>query len=64
MKPFHVAIEGVWMLNVGQVWPDGDAPENPTAEDVLEQMRAYGDVRAIIGDWNLVPELTVDGKAL
>lgn len=46
-------------LDREQIWPDGDAPENPTVEDVYEAMTgerkhpdAY-DMYKIVGDWDL-----------
>ena len=41
-------------LSVGQIWPDGGAPRNPTAEDVAEVMSTYGHVYKVIADWNLI----------
>lgn len=46
-------------LSVADVWPDGDAPENPTPEDVAAVMRVYG---GVISDWKVRPSyLEVDG---
>ncbi len=60
---FDVAIEGRWTLDVTQVWPDRDAPENPTADDVIAVMReCTGSIENLIREWNLRPTLTVNGK--
>lgn len=34
MKSFTIEIHMEESLTVDEIWPDGDAPENPTAEDV------------------------------
>lgn len=40
-----------------EIWPDGNAPENPTAEDVVAQMRKHcGGVGRLLPEWNLTPE--------
>jgi len=40
-------------LGLDQIWPDGDAPENPTAADVIAQMQQEGSVRDCIFEWSL-----------
>jgi hypothetical protein len=44
-------------LTIGDVWPDGDAPENPTSMDVARIVRAgiddAGSVAAWLREWNL-----------
>jgi hypothetical protein len=63
---FDVEISGVWTLQVREIWPDGDAPENPTVDDVIEVMKrtTHGYVSNLIRDWNLEPEnVTVNGKS-
>jgi len=42
-------------LTVEEIWPDGNAPENPTAEDVVAQMRATGSVSNVMSEWGLMP---------
>jgi hypothetical protein len=49
----------VYMLSIDDIWPDGDAPENPTAEDVIEAMREYGSPRTVACEWDLLDELTI-----
>jgi len=48
-------------LTIEEVWPDGDAPENPSAEDVAEVMRRNGGFRGVLSDWNIIDSLEVDG---
>lgn len=38
-------------LTIEEVWPDGDAPANPTAAQVAELLK-----RAGLAEWNLVPD--------
>lgn len=40
-------------LALDEIWPDGDAPEDPTVEDVVAQMEK---TRATPQDWNLLPD--------
>lgn len=47
---------GVIYLTVDEVWPDGDAPESPTAKDVAEQMRKTGSVERVLREWNMIPD--------
>jgi hypothetical protein len=48
-----------------EIWPDGDGPEDPTAEDVAAVMRAEGSKYRVLFDWNLLDyeelEVSVDG---
>lgn len=61
-KTFSVWLEGpTFELEIDEVWPDGDAPTNPTTEDVINKMREYG--YGLIRDWDLDNglEVIVDG---
>ena len=59
MKAFTVVIDGNFELDIEQVWPDGDAPENPTVEDVAAVMRKCGGRFSVLNDWNLEPRVLV-----
>ncbi len=62
MKTFSIHLEGPsFELEISEVWPDGDAPDNPTAEDVAKTMREYG--YNLIRDWGLDDglEVYIDG---
>lgn len=48
-------------LTVRDIWPDGDAPENPTVAHVVERMIEYGPAWQTIREWNLLTDVTVDG---
>lgn len=42
-------------LHEDQIWPDGDAPENPTVEDVQELLDDLGmSATCTINEWNLI----------
>ena len=59
---FRVTVEGDCMLSIADVWPNGDAPENPTAEDVVAAMRASsGWAGRLIDEWLLACRIAVDG---
>lgn len=65
-KPmFHFSIEADVSLGVEDIWPDGNAPENPTLEHVLEVIKKDGGARRVLEDWNLIDDLSLtisDGK--
>lgn len=51
---FHFEWGGSESLSIDQVWPDGDAPESPTTDDVIKALRSRGDfMESIARDWNL-----------
>lgn len=62
---FTIHIETDMELTVDEIWPDGDAPKNPTAEDVAEAMERTNDglrtnKRRVLDDWCLLDDLEVD----
>lgn len=60
---FHIEWGGEADLTVDEVWPDGDAPEHPAADDVIAVMRKSGSVSRLVGDWNLDTQgVEVNGK--
>ena len=52
-KQFRIAYTIDVTLSEGDLWPDGDAPENPTAEQVAALIRKEGGFPKIIDEWNL-----------
>jgi len=48
-------------LTIKDIWPDGDAPDNPTPEDVIEAMKGASDPtpRNVAFDWMLIDHLFV-----
>lgn len=57
---FLVSFDDIY-LTVDEVWPSGDAPENPTAADAVKEMDKYGGLHRVIREWNLITELRVTG---
>lgn len=60
---FNVDISGYLTLTVDEIWPDGDAPENPTVEDVARVIEDCGGLRDVLRDWSLDDGLTMDIRA-
>ncbi len=58
MKRFEITISCVVTLDTSMLWPDGDAPETPTIEDVQELIESCGDTD-IIKDWGLEPNCNI-----
>lgn len=64
-KQFNVSVESdTWAMKVSQIWPDGDAPENPTPADVAEQMGKDGSVAQIILEWALTPHIVIEERGV
>jgi len=59
---FEVLIDGTFTLSVEDVWPDGNAPANPTAVDVAIEMRKEDNVLRLIREWNLHPVVRVQER--
>lgn len=58
-KRFRVSVSAEADLAIAEIWPDGDAPENPTADDVREKIEltcGWGD---LVRDWNLPQDADV-----
>jgi hypothetical protein len=51
-----VTIEGTFDFEVSDLWPDGDAPAQVTAEAVAELMQREGRSRCL-SEWNLAADL-------
>jgi len=60
-KTFEICYSGGTNIKVREVWPDGDAPENPTAEDVMKRMKesCKGVKADLLMDWNLAGDLDI-----
>lgn len=53
-RTFSIEINIAESFTVEEIWPDGDAPENPTVEDVKEVFfRGRRSVHATCADWGL-----------
>lgn len=56
---FEVGDEGY--LTVEEIWPDGDAPEDPTVEDVIAVVKKSSRF-SFARDWGFEEHVSVDGK--
>lgn len=54
MATFNIRFDADWTLDTEDIWPDGDAPENPTAEDVRRVIRECGGIVRVMREWELV----------
>ena len=52
-KKFTVCYTLEVTLSIEDLWPDGDAPDNPTEEDVEALIESDGGFPQIIDDWSL-----------
>ena len=59
MKGFNFSISADIWLDVSAIWPDGDAPENPTVADVLAVIAESGGAERVIRDWDLDHEIVL-----
>lgn len=61
VKPItvFVRVEADVALTLSEVWPDGNWPDNPTAEDVKAVMEADGPRHHVLDDWGVLDGLTV-----
>lgn len=55
-KRFESTMDGSVVLSADDIWPDGDAPQNPTARDVLNVLKSQGRLLDVLVDWNLDEE--------
>jgi hypothetical protein len=59
-KSFTITFDGSATLTVDEVWPDGDAPANPTLLDVMRAIRKSTFSESdLIEKWNLSEEILV-----
>lgn len=54
-KLFIISYEMKTELDIHQLWPDGDAPDNPSCEDVRSLIEEHGGIVRVIKAWNLDP---------
>jgi hypothetical protein len=52
-KRFELTVRGTVVLGVEQIWPDGDAPDNPSAADVEAVISEEGGFARVLCDWSL-----------
>lgn len=51
-QQFEFSIDFSETFFVDEIWPDGDAPNNPTVEDVRKAIK-----RTRLYEWNMEPEI-------
>lgn len=59
-KRFAIRIKGEVVLDESQIWPDGDAPENPTANDALAVLDAELGLSDVLVEWGLEDDFKFD----
>jgi hypothetical protein len=53
-KSFTICIEAEVQMSIEDIWPDDDAPENPTAKDVIQAMQDDCiSIGRLVEDWNI-----------
>lgn len=57
MAKFALNIVGTIMMDGEDFWPEGEAPENPTVEDVLAMIQIAGGLRGVFLDWSLCDDV-------
>jgi hypothetical protein len=63
-KHFIIKVECEITLGVDEIWVDGDAPENPTAKDVVKLMQDdCCTVTALLSEWNFPTSVHVQDQA-
>lgn len=64
-KYFTIGVDGWFDLTTEDIWPDGDAPEDPSADDVIAAIkRSSYSVGNFLREWGLIEDLevTVEGR--
>jgi hypothetical protein len=56
----HVSVEADIFFQVADIWPDGDAPREITAETVKAAMEASGRKFRVLDEWNMLDDLHVE----
>ena len=57
-RRFTFSIQYEHTLSIDQIWPNGNAPHNPTADEIRQAFlnTCYGDVHNGLREWGLTPE--------
>ncbi len=59
-RRFQITITADHDLAIDEIWPDGDAPENPTVDDVKRRIQECGGARGLWRDWGFDTDPEVD----
>jgi len=60
-EQFMLSFEGSCTLKIEEIWPDGDAPKNPTVDDVVKRIKE--DARSpgeLLSEWLLEDHLEMN----
>lgn len=52
-KQFRITYHVEVVLDERDIWPDGDGPDKPTAEQVASLIQKEGGFPSVLVDWNL-----------
>lgn len=59
-KKFNIKVVCDINFSIKEIWPDGDAPVNPTAQDVIDTMKEdCGSIRNLLSEWWFPSKVTV-----
>lgn len=50
---FYLRLEVDAVLRVEDIWPDGDAPADPTVDDIRAVLHAAGHPLEVADDWGM-----------
>ena len=53
----HISADMDWDAEIAELWPDGNAPDEITADVIADLIKANGGVRRVLRDWNLIDNL-------
>ena len=56
---FNFTISSDCWLSIDDIWPDGDAPDNPTVDHVHAVIEQCGGAKVVIREWNLDEDLAL-----
>lgn len=63
-KSFCISVGDEAFLTVDEIWPDGNAPDDPTPEDVIRQIKETSSRHNFATDWGFQQHVEVDGRSV
>ncbi len=61
-KLFHIEISDSYSFDKDEIWVNDPAPENPTVEDVIKEIKESTTKSGFPLDWGFDLQVYVDGK--
>lgn len=61
-REFTISVGDESVLSLDEIWPDGDAPENPTVQDVIAHIKATSNRQSFARDWGFDEWVEVNGR--